>query len=160
MSGRTGLPPKPDGVRGPSGLSFPDLYLAGPRTDWGLRGNKSDLPKTVDVEELTVWEADWGEMHVNISVCHRHLDITPLLKGLPDNKCQCPHWGMVIRGRKVVKYGDREEVLGAGDAYFISPGHTTVTDPGTEWLEVSPRDELEKTNKAVARNLAAIDLGR
>jgi hypothetical protein len=124
-----------------------------------LRGSKSDLPKTVDVEELTIWETDWGEMHVNITVCHRHLDITPLLKGLPDNKCQCPHWGMILKGRKVVKYRDHEEILSGGDAYYMAPGHTTVTDGGTEWLEVSPAKELKRTNDAVAKNLAAMDLG-
>ncbi len=124
-----------------------------------MRGSKTDLPKTVDVEELTIWETDWGEMHVNITVCHRRLDITPLLKGLPDNKCQCPHWGMILKGRKVVRYGDHEEVLNGGDAYYMTPGHTTVTDAGTEWVEISPRDKLKATNEAVARNLAAIDMG-
>jgi hypothetical protein len=123
-----------------------------------LRGTKSDLPKTVDVEELTIWETDWGDMHVNITRCHKTLDITPLLKGLPDNKCQCPHWGMILKGRKVVKYSDHEEELKEGDAYYISAGHTTVTDAGTEWLEISPKDQLTKTNEAVNRNLAAMDL--
>lgn len=123
-----------------------------------MRGSRSDLPKTIDVEELTIWETDWGEMHVNITVCHRRLDITTLLKGLPDNKCQCPHWGMILKGRKVVKYGDREEELKAGDAYYMEPGHTTITDAGTEWLEVSPRDKLKETNDAVARNLDAMEL--
>ncbi len=124
-----------------------------------MRGSKSDMPKTVDVEELTIWETDWGDMHVNITVCHKALDITPLLKGLPDNKCQCPHWGFIMKGRKVVRYKDREEVLNEGDAYYMTPGHTTVTDAGTEWLEMSPKESLEVTNKAVARNLAAMDLG-
>lgn len=124
-----------------------------------MRGSKSDLPKTVDVDVLTIWETDWGEMHVNITVCHQRLDITPVLKGLPDNKCQCPHWGMILKGKKVVKYGDREEVLQGGDAYYMAPGHTTVTEAGTEWLEVSPREELQKTNDAVSKNLAAMDLG-
>jgi hypothetical protein len=124
-----------------------------------LRGSASDLPKTVDVEELTIWETDWGDMHVNITLCHRTLDITPLLKGLPDNKCQCHHWGMILKGRKVVRYGDHDEILNAGDAYYMPPGHTTVTDAGTEWFEVSPKLELDKTNEAVARNLAAMDLG-
>jgi len=124
-----------------------------------LRGSKSDLPKTIDVEELTIWETDWGDLHVNITVCHKPLDITPLLKGLPDNKCQCPHWGMILKGRKTVKYGDHEEVLLGGDAYYMIPGHTTVTDAGTEWFEISPKEALDVTNKAVARNLAAMDLG-
>jgi hypothetical protein len=125
-----------------------------------LRGTSSDLPKTVDVEELTIWETDWGEMHVNLVTCHKTLDLAPVLKGLPDDMCQCPHWGVVTKGRKLVKYADREEVLNGGDSYYMAPGHTTITDAGTEWVEFSPRAELEKTNEAVARNLAAMRIVR
>jgi hypothetical protein len=121
-----------------------------------MHGNVSDLPVTVDVEELTVREAEWGGMTVNIITCHKTLDIAPVLKGLPDDLCQCPHHGIILKGRKVVKYRDREEVLNAGDAYYMPPGHTTVTDAGTEWLELSPTEGLKETNRAVARNLAIL----
>ena len=120
-----------------------------------VRGSIADLPKTVDVDELTIREADWGEIHVSLIACHQTLDISSVLKGLPDDRCQCPHWGMILKGRKVVKYKDREEVLRAGDAYYMEPGHTTVTDAGTEWLEFSPAVELKKTDDVVSRNLAA-----
>jgi len=117
-----------------------------------------DMPKTVDVDVLTVRETDWEDIHVSLITCHKTLDIAPLLVGLPDNLCQCPHWGMVLRGRKVVKYKDHEEVLLPGDAYYMTPGHTTVTDAGTEWLEFSPSAELKKTDEAVSRNLAKAGL--
>jgi hypothetical protein len=121
-----------------------------------MRGSSTDLPKTVDVEEITIRETDWGDMHVNITTCHKTLDIAPLLKGLPNDMCQCPHWGMILKGRKQVKYADHAEVLNAGDAYYMAPGHSTVTDAGTEWLEISPINELKKTNEAVQRNLAVL----
>ncbi len=121
-----------------------------------MRGSDKDLPKTVDEKELTIREVDWGELHVNITTCHETLDLSPLLKGLPGDVCQCPHWGMILKGRKLVKYADREEVLVAGDAYYMEPGHTTVTDAGTEWVEFSPSDKLKATNEAIARNLASI----
>ena len=122
-----------------------------------VRGSSQDLPKTVNVDELTIRETEWGDIHVSLITCHKKLDIAPLLKGLPDDLCQCPHWGMVLKGRKLVKYEDHEEVLNSGDAYYMTPGHTTVTDAGTEWLEFSPKDELKKTNEAVQRNLARMN---
>jgi hypothetical protein len=122
-----------------------------------VRGSNKDLPKTVDVDELTIHETDWGDVHVSLITCHKKLDMSPLLKGLPNDLCQCPHWGMILKGRKLVKYRDREEVLKAGDAYYMTPGHTTITDAGTEWLEFSPTDQLKRTNKAVQRNLAAMN---
>ncbi len=57
---------------------------------------------------------------------------------------------MIIKGRKVVKYRDREEVINAGDLYYMAPGHSTITDAGTEWIEFSPKgEELEKLNEAL-----------
>jgi len=70
--------------------------------------------------------------------------------------CQCPHWGMIIKGRQVVKYADHQKILKGSDAYYMAPGHSTVTDAGTEWLEFSPVDEMKKTNDAVQRNLARL----
>lgn len=122
-----------------------------------MRGSSLDLPKTVDVEEITIREAYWGDIHVSLITCHRALDIAPLLKGLPNNMCQCPHWGMVLKGRKLVKYADHEEVLHGGDTYYMVPGHSTVTDAGTEWLKFSPINELKKTNEAVQRNLVSMN---
>jgi hypothetical protein len=124
-----------------------------------MRGSKNDLPKTVDEQELTIWETDWGDIHVSLITCHEELDISPVLRGLPEDMCQCPHWGMILKGRKLVRYKDREEVLTGGDAYYMEPGHTTLTDAGTEWLEFSPSDALKKTNDAVARNLHAMNRG-
>ena len=121
-----------------------------------MRGSAKDLPKTVDEKELTIREADWGELHVDIVVCHETLDIAPVLKGLPGDMCQCPHWGMILKGRKLVRYADHEEILVAGDAYYMAPGHTTVTDAGTKWVEFSPSDKLKATNEAVTRNLASL----
>jgi len=124
-----------------------------------VRGSFADLPKTVDVDEITIREADWGDIRVNLVVCHRELDMAPLLKGLPDDLCPCPHWGMILKGRKLVKYRDHEEVLNPGDAYYMAPGHSTVTDAGTEWLEFSPIKELKVLDEAVQRNLASMRQG-
>jgi len=33
-------------------------------------------------------------------------DLAPLFVGLPDDRCQCPHWGYVIRGKVVFAYAD------------------------------------------------------
>ena len=93
---------------------------------------------------------------VNFTTFHEDVDGTPLMKGLPDDRCQCPHWGHVIRGRMRVHYADREEILQAGDVYYLSPGHTTSTDEPTELIEFSPRGEYQKTLEVVGRNLAAM----
>ena len=53
---------------------------------------------------------------VNFTSVREDIDLTPLMKGLPDDRCQCPHWGYVIKGGATYRYADREEVFEAGDA--------------------------------------------
>ena len=36
---------------------------------------------------------------INFTTFREDIDATPLMKGLPDDRCQCPHWGYVIAGR-------------------------------------------------------------
>ncbi len=38
-------------------------------------------------------------------------DLAPMLKGLPDDRCQCPHWGYVFSGTLTWRYADHEEVV-------------------------------------------------
>src|SRR5918994_767502 len=42
------------------------------------------------------------------------IDATPLMKGLPDDRCQCPHWGYVFKGKMTARYADHDEVFEAG----------------------------------------------
>lgn len=76
-------------------------------------------------------------------------DMTPILASLPGGHCTCPHWGYVLEGRVVVRYEDREEVINAGDAYYMTPGHVPAIDAGTRLVMISPTDELAATEAAV-----------
>ena len=105
------------------------------------------MPKTVDAADVTIREAEWGEMHVGFESYHKTVDIAPQLKGLPDDMCQCHHWGMVLKGRMLVKYRDHEEVVKAGEAYYMAPGHSPIIDAGTELVEFTPKEEIKKSQQ-------------
>jgi glyoxylate utilization-related uncharacterized protein len=83
------------------------------------------------------------------------MDPAPLFVGLPDDRCQCPHWGYVLKGKITFRFADREETYEAGDAYYVPPGHTPVMYEGNEVVEFSPTDELAKTMDVLMRNMAA-----
>jgi hypothetical protein len=88
------------------------------------------------------------------------IDATPLLKGLPDDRCQCPHWGYVLGGRVTFTYADHEEVFEAGDAFYTPPGHIPVKHlPGTEIVMFSPAAELQKTEAVMMKNMQAMQGG-
>jgi hypothetical protein len=82
-------------------------------------------------------------------------DLTPLFRGLPDDKCQAEHWGYVMAGRLTFRTDAGEETFQAGDAYYVGPGHTPVLYAGTEVVEFSPTRELEETFEVVERNMEA-----
>jgi hypothetical protein len=80
------------------------------------------------------------------------IDATPLLKGLPDDRCQCPHWGYVLKGKMTARYADRDEVFEAG--------HVPVqNEPGTEFLWFSPSEELRTAEAVMIKNMQAMQDG-
>ena len=85
------------------------------------------------------------------------IDATPFMKGLPDDRCQCPHWGYVFKGGMTARYADRDEVYEAGDAFVIPPGHIPVAnEPGTEFVWFSPTDELGTAEAVMIKNMQAM----
>lgn|SRR5215207_6462568 len=94
---------------------------------------------------------------INFTSFREDIDATPLLKGLPDDRCQCPHWGYVISGAVTFRFTDREEVFEAGDAFYTPPGHVPVKhEPGTEFVLFSPAAELRETDAVMAKNMEAM----
>lgn len=82
-------------------------------------------------------------------------DAAELFKGLPDDRCQCPHWGYVVSGKVALHFADRVETYREGDAYYAPPGHTPEFFDGTELVEFSPSDALDETVTVVMSNLRA-----
>jgi hypothetical protein len=93
---------------------------------------------------------------VNITAFHQDIDATPLMKGLPDDRCHCPHWGYVIRGQLTFRYADHDEVLEAGDAFYLPPGHIPVVQAGTAYVQFSPSEDLRAVSETMARNMQAM----
>lgn len=82
-------------------------------------------------------------------------DLAEFFRGLPDDRCQCPHWGYVTKGTVTYKFPDRDETYEAGDAYYVPAGHTPFLYAGTEVVEFSPSDALDETVGVIVENLRA-----
>jgi hypothetical protein len=122
-----------------------------------MRGSKNDIPVTIEDAGVVIQEAVWDDIHVSFETFEQALDTTPLHRGLPDDSCQCPHWGYVLAGLVRVVYKDREEVLHAGDAYYMQPGHNAIYGPGTQTIEFSPNDQFQAMMEVVIRNIEATE---
>jgi hypothetical protein len=80
-------------------------------------------------------------------------ELAGLFRGLPDDRCQLPRWGYVVKGKVGFRFADREETYEARDAYYVPPGHTPVHYAGAEIVEFSPTDVLGATMGVVMENL-------
>jgi hypothetical protein len=90
---------------------------------------------------------------VNFVSFRQDIDGTPLLKGLPDDSCQCPHWGYVLKGKLTFRFADHDEIFEAGDAFYLPPGHIPLAEAGSELLQFSPTEELKVTDEAMMKNM-------
>jgi hypothetical protein len=120
-----------------------------------MKGKLKDLPVMVELPELTCRYTEWGDMGIESSQIRMKTDPAPLFNGLPDNRCQCPHWGYVVKGTVRFRFPNREEAFHAGEAYYAEPGHTPILEAGTVYVEFSPKDKIRKTFEVIERNLNA-----
>lgn len=92
---------------------------------------------------------------VNFVAIRETHSLRDMLASLPEGRCHCPHWGYVFSGRISVDYDGRSEEYGPGDAFYMPPGHVPAADAGTEFVQFSPKAELETTMQAIHAAMAA-----
>lgn len=117
------------------------------------KANKAGTPIAVSEDVIEGRYAELGSYTVGFETFFQDVDPAPLFQGLPDDKCQSPHWGHVVAGRITFRYADHEETYEAGDVYYAPPGHLPLIAAGTEVIEFSPTAELNATMAVVMGNM-------
>jgi hypothetical protein len=112
-------------------------------------------PNTVNLlgVERRYWQLEGHT--VSHEVFRNDIDTSLMFRGLPGDRCQSPHWGVVQRGRVTFRYADHEETVAAGQAYHARPGHTALIEAGTELVQFSPNEELAEAREVSVQNLVA-----
>ena len=116
-----------------------------------MRASRDNLPELLGA---AVRATDWGALRAIAMSLPAGTDLGPLLKGLPDDLCSCPHWGYVVKGRMRVSYADGQETISAGDLFYLPPGHTGVVEEDFEAIEFSPPEANDRVFDVVKRNAA------
>ncbi len=108
-----------------------------------MKHTRTELPTRLEAGGVCIQAQDWGELNVARIRFPEGADATPLLEGMPQNLCPCPHWGAVLKGSIHVRYaGGHEEVVRAGEVYYWPPGHTVWVDEDYEAIEFSPSGQM------------------
>jgi len=114
-----------------------------------MRIAKQDVPVKINVPGATARQfTDFGDATGYGKISGEYFsfgagtDIAPLLHGLEDNLCQCPHWGYVLEGEVQATFTDKtEEIASMGDLFYWPPGHTVKANKDTELILFSPQHE-------------------
>lgn len=118
---------------------------------------KEDIPVTMQGPGTTMRGLPgYGGMTVAFNEIPAGTDFSPLLQGLKNDSCQCPHWGYIVEGEMVVNYTDgTAETLTTGDVFYLPPGHTARVEKDLKFLDFSPEKELKEVMDHIARKMAA-----
>lgn len=121
-----------------------------------MKTKKEDIPvimQSADSNMRTL--PGYGGMTVAYSELPKGTDMTPLLQGLENNSCQCPHWGYLVQGALRVKYDDgTEEVLSAGDVFYLPPGHTAIVEDDLKLIDFSPEKKFNEVMEHIGKKMA------
>ena len=121
---------------------------------------KDTTPVTVETPFYQSREVAMGDYTCAFETMREEHDSAPAFKGLPDDRCPCPHWGLVVSGRMTLSYRDHDDTFEAGDVYYAPPGHLPLCAAGTELITFSPTTELHEVMAVIARNSAAAAASR
>jgi hypothetical protein len=119
------------------------------------RTAKGEAPISLDEAVIEGRYVELDGYTVGFETHKADVDPAPLFAGLPDDRCQSPHWGVVVSGKIIFRFADHDEKFAAGDAYYAGPGHLPLMFADTELIEFSPTEVLEQTMQVVGANLEA-----
>lgn len=87
------------------------------------------------------YRAEDGGMIVALEQWQAGLDTGEMFADLPDGACQEQHWGYCLKGRVTMRFTDgHTEVVSAGQAYYLAPGHNAHIDEDAEFVEFTVAD--------------------
>ena len=105
----------------------------------------NDLPIELHQGKLISRYIEWGDMAVRYARLPAGTDMSPVLEGLPGDRCPSDHWGIVLEGSITMVHADgTKELTRAGEAYYWPAGHTAFTDEDTAFVEIGPRNAMRQ----------------
>ncbi|WP_369045494.1 hypothetical protein [Sinomonas sp. P10A9] len=113
---------------------------------------KETAPVTIDTPAYAARLVELGGFTVAYETIRIQHDAAPFFKGLPDDRCPCPHWGLVVAGQLTLHYSDHDETIEAGETYYAPAGHLPSSLAGTELITFSPTDQINEVNAVLAAN--------
>jgi hypothetical protein len=113
--------------------------------------SREDLPVALKVGGLELRFSPVGNMILSFYQIPKTTDFASLLKGLPGDMCQCPHWGYLLKGKMLVHTITGEEIVETGQVFYMAPGHVPEFLEDCELFEFAPTAEFGQMMEHVMR---------
>jgi len=114
------------------------------------------LPVLFEQGKTSLRGAEWGGMFILLYTIAAGTDMKRLMTGLPEDLCQCPHWGYVLEGRVRIRHKDFDQVVTTGEVFYVEPGHAPIFEEDTRMIEFSPKEAWITMMTTAGRNLSAL----
>src|SRR4051812_44598551 len=103
-----------------------------------------DLSTELEGPGVEIRRTDEGGLALALIRLQAGLRTDPLFAGLPDDRCQCGHWGYIISGTMRVHCADGARDYEAGETYFWAPGHNLEAVTDAYYLEITRSEEYDR----------------
>lgn len=123
-----------------------------------MKINKEDLSVIMQTPDTILRnQSGFGGMAIAFNELPKGTDFRPLLNGLKDDSCHCPHWGYIVEGAIRIIYSDKtEEVSRKGDVYYWPKGHTGIVEEDVKFIEFSPQKEFKEVMDHIGKKMAEL----
>jgi hypothetical protein len=105
---------------------------------------REQVPVAIDAPGVELRKEKLGNMSVAFVRAQKGTDLRPALKGLPDDRCQCPHWGYLFKGKVRMHTAEGVRDYEAGQAFYWAPGHAPEMLEDSEYVDFSPSREFDQ----------------
>jgi hypothetical protein len=110
-----------------------------------------DMPTVLQGPGAEIRRRDFDGLAIALIRLDAGLRTDPLFAGLPGDRCQCAHWGYIIRGTMRVHGPDGPTDFDAGESYYWPPGHNLEAVTDTEYVEITRSAEYDGLMEHCAR---------
>ena len=113
-----------------------------------------DLATELEGPGVEIRRKDLGGLAICLIRLQAGVKTDPLFAGLPDDRCQCAHWGYIQSGTMRVHGPDGATDYEAGESYYWPPGHNLEAVADAEYLEITRAKDYDALMEHCKRVMA------
>lgn len=102
-----------------------------------------DLTPELEGPGVSIRRMDAGGLAMCLIRLEAGVSTDSLFAGLPDDRCQCAHWGYIIAGTMRVHGSDGPRDFEARETYYWDPGHNLEAVTDAEYLEITRSEDYD-----------------